>query len=60
MEEQKIKELMDEINDHIRHVKCGDPIQQKWYELGERHIRDIVELFFKYQDGKGGEQDEKK
>ncbi len=55
MEEQKIKELLDEINDHIRHVKCGDPIQQKWYELGERHIRDIVELFFKDQCKEGGE-----
>lgn len=55
MEEQKIKELLDEINDHIRHVKFGDPIQQKLYELGERHIRDIVELFFKDQCKEGGD-----
>lgn len=55
MEEQKIKELMDYIDDHIRHVKCGDPHNQKYYELGEKHIRNIVELFFKYQCKEGGE-----
>lgn len=48
---QKIRGRMNQIikdaEEHIHDVKCDNPIYQEFYEMGERHILELVKLHLK-------------
>ena len=41
--------LIKTINEHIANTKCSDPNLQKFYELGEEHIKCIVDEMLQYE-----------
>ena len=53
---QKIRERLNQIikdaEEHIQSEKSSNPIFQEFYEMGERHILEIVKLHLKELEDK--------
>lgn len=48
---QKIREILNQIikeaEEHIQSIECSNPMLQGFYELGERHIVELMKLHLK-------------
>ena len=49
---EELKSIISAAEEHIRDVKSDDPKHQEFYEMGERHILEIVKLHLKVREEK--------
>lgn len=44
---ERLNWIIKDAEEHIQSEKCSNPIFQEFYEMGERHILEIVKLHLK-------------
>lgn len=49
----RLNQIIKDAEEHIQSEKCSNPTFQEFYEMGERHILEVVKLHLKELEEKG-------